>query len=84
MRFVGFLAQVALTVGSAAAALIPLWVYVLAQHLLKPQGFWQNFVLFGVGVYILGALQLVLFIVWLVFVFSLWLSPSTPRLVRRS
>jgi hypothetical protein len=46
--------------------LIPTWIYLLADTLFEPNGFWQNLVLFGIGLYFLGALQLVLFFLFIV------------------
>ena len=33
-------------------ALFPLWMYLTARFLLEPKGFWQEFFLFGVGVWL--------------------------------
>lgn len=45
------------------AALIPTWFYLFLRFVLNPQGFWQNFVLLGVGLYYLGGIQLIFLIV---------------------
>ena len=53
------------TIIGFVVALIPTWFYILAKVLLAPQGFWQNFLLLGVGLFFLGGLQLVLVIIFL-------------------
>lgn len=53
-------------------ALAPFWLYLLARMAFDPQGFWQNIVLFGIGIWILGGLQifLLIFLIW--FLAQLW------------
>jgi hypothetical protein len=41
-------------------AFLPTIFWFLVKNMLNPEGFWQNFVVFGVGIYFLGFLQLVL------------------------
>jgi hypothetical protein len=51
----------------AVVCFIPLWVYLAARWLLAPQGFWQEFFLLGVGMWILGTFQIagvILFVLW--------------------
>lgn len=38
---------------------IPLWVYLLADYFLAPEGFLEKFLLLGAGVWLFGGLQLV-------------------------
>src|SRR3989338_1704686 len=45
-----------------ALALITTWGYLLVYHLLSPEGFWQKFVIFGIGVYLLGGIQIILLV----------------------
>lgn len=42
----------------------PTWLFLLVKYLLAPDGFWQNLILFGVGFYFLGFLQIFSLIVW--------------------
>jgi hypothetical protein len=51
---------------------IPLWIYLFLRFIFNPEGFWQNFVLFGVGLYIFGGLQIILIVVWLLFLVAIW------------
>ena len=53
---------------------IPLWIYLLFRLILNPDGFWQNFFLVGMGVYFLGSLQAVLFLLWLYLMLLIWLK----------
>ena len=55
-------------------AFTPTWMFLLANHLLAPHGFWQNFVLFGVGIYIGGSIQIVLFLCWAGCLFFIWID----------
>jgi hypothetical protein len=51
---------------------IPLWVYLIANMLLAPQGFWQNFFLFGIGIWLLGGTQVLLFFIWIAVLITIW------------
>lgn len=68
------LLKLILTAVSLAVALTPLWLFTAAKFLLAPQGFWQNFLLLGIGFYFLGALQLFLMILWLAFMLNVILN----------
>ena len=65
--------QIVLSVIGAAVALIPTWLYMLAKALLTPEGFWQNLLLLGVGIWALDGLQILLLcglVYWLYFVWT--------------
>lgn len=47
----------------AVASLIPFWLYLGARNLINPEGFLAEFFVFGVGVWLLGGMQIVLLIV---------------------
>ena len=53
-------------------AFIPTWIYIAARLLLSPDGFWQNFVLTGVAIYLLGGIQLILLCILIYFLVNLW------------
>lgn len=57
-----------------AIALLPAWTYLLIKFFLSPQGFWQNVFLLGISVWVLGGLQVVILILWLIFALKLCLS----------
>ena len=44
---------------------LPSTAFILTRSLLKPEGFWQNFVLTGAGIYILVGLQFLLCVAWI-------------------
>jgi hypothetical protein len=44
-------------------ALIPTWSFLLLKFLIAPVGFVQNFLVFGLGIYFLGGLQILLAII---------------------
>ncbi|KPJ85444.1 hypothetical protein AMJ57_03060 [Parcubacteria bacterium SG8_24] len=53
-------------------ALIPTWLYILARLLLEPDGFWQEVVVLGLGVWVLGGIQIMLLIFLIYFLVSMW------------
>lgn len=59
---------------SFGIALIPLWILCLAKVFLAPVGFWQNFVLFGAGLWILSGIQFLFLIIWLIVNVKIWLD----------
>jgi hypothetical protein len=66
------LVKLLLSTLATVIALIPLWIYWGSYHFLSPEGFWQKLLVFGFGVYILGAIQL-MFLVFLIGVlFLIW------------
>jgi len=46
------------------ACLSPTWIWLAATYIFSPIGFWQNFVMLGLGVYVLGGLQILLLVGW--------------------
>lgn len=62
---------------------IPTWLYLLARWLLEPQGFLAEFLVLGLGLYVLGAAQFFLFIFWIVLLLAIWNSAHTSRFSRR-
>ena len=52
--------------------LLPTWVYVLARLCLSPEGFWQEAILLGGGVYFLGVAQLILAVLMVWLLYELW------------
>ncbi len=53
-------------------ALIPLWIFLLARLLFQPEGFWQNLVLTGLGIWLMGAIQLVFLVVLMFVLIAIW------------
>jgi hypothetical protein len=51
-------------------ALIPTELCLLGKYVLEPQGFWENFLLFGAGIWLLGTAQLLLIVIWFSVVIS--------------
>jgi hypothetical protein len=67
------LAKIVFSIVAIAIAGIPTWIYLLIRLCLEPSGFWQEIVVFGFGVWILGGLQFFLFIILLVVIFgAIW------------
>ncbi len=65
--------RIVLTFLGFAVAGIPTWLFLIMHHLFEPQGFWQNVFFVGFGFYFLGAAQIFLLgvlLVWLYFVLN--------------
>ena len=60
------------TLISLVVALIPLWIFIGGKSLLSPEGFFQNFFVFGIGIWFLGGIQLLLLIICFVWMFIVW------------
>lgn len=58
-----------------AVALIPFWLWLFSSFVLDPHGFWQKLFLVGIGIWFLGAIQLVLFIIWVVLAIYILADP---------
>ncbi len=56
----------------AVIGLIPVWLYLIARMLLTPNGFWQELVLAGISLWVLGSIQVILFIGLLILLFAIW------------
>lgn len=67
-----FLQKIGATLLSIVIALIPLWIFLGIKAIASPEGFWQNTVLLGIGMYFLGSIQFLLLIALLVFLYSVW------------
>lgn len=55
-----------------AIGLVLVWIYLAVRLLLTPNGFWQELVLVGLGVWVLGFVQLIFGFVALLLIFSIW------------
>ena len=66
--FFNIIASLVVTV----VAFVPLWIYLGARWLFSPEGFWQEFFLFGVGVWMLVAAQICFLIVGLFLLVVIW------------
>jgi hypothetical protein len=51
---------------------IPLGVFLGARSMLNPEGFLQEFFVFGVGIWLVGAAQLLFFIGGMIVQFFIW------------
>lgn len=77
----GLLKKIFFTLASLFVTLIPTLIYVSVRFLLEPEGFWQNFILLGIGVWILGGMQVLLLILWFMFFFSVILGLFSLTLI---
>lgn len=64
-----------------AIALIPTWFFLTVRTFAEPDGFWQELALGVVAVWVLGSIQFVCVILWIVAVFFIWnvVEDSIPR-----
>lgn len=58
----------ALSIAIAFVAFIPTWMFIGFRSLLSPQGFFQEFFVLGVGLYLFGAVQIFMAIVGFIFI----------------
>lgn len=73
-----FLGRWLFTLGGGAVCGIPAWLFLLVKHLLAPEGFWQNFMVYGGGAVVLGFFQFlgcIVFLVWIIIVWTDWIKP---------
>lgn len=50
----------------------PVLLYVAADKVLDPSGFWQNFLLLGVGLWFLFGSQIVFLVLLVIALFAIW------------
>ena len=50
----------------------PTWFWLFIKNMLEPEGFWQEALVYGVGIYVLGTIQLVLLVALVVFSIFMW------------
>ena len=58
-KILNWIGAVVVMGGITIACFIPVILFIVAYYLLSPNGFWQKFVVFGVGVWFLGVFQLI-------------------------
>lgn len=62
---------------------IPTWLYLLARWFLEPHGFFQELLLFGLGLYVLAGIQFFLFLLWLFAILAICNGPRTSTIRHR-
>ena len=67
-----YVAKISITILLLVVALIPFWLFIGGRSLSSPEGFFQNFFIFGLGAWFLGCTQLVLLIIWFGVIYSMW------------
>ena len=68
------LIQIVLTVICFVLMGIPTYFFLILKSILSPEGFWQKFLVYGVGVWFIGGVQIVLFLVAIILVAKLWVD----------
>ncbi|PIP17949.1 MAG: hypothetical protein COX43_01455 [Parcubacteria group bacterium CG23_combo_of_CG06-09_8_20_14_all_35_9] len=68
---VNFLIKLIVGIVVTVICFVPVEFYIAAKFLLNPQGFWQNFALLGIGIYVAGGAQILLFIIWVMLVIAI-------------
>jgi hypothetical protein len=56
----------------AIICFIPVWFFLGGRSFLSPEGFFQEFFIFGIGLYFLGFAQLCLLGVFIFLMVSIW------------
>jgi hypothetical protein len=54
--------------------LIPLMLFLAIRAIAKPEGFLENVIIYGGGLYFLGAVQFVLFVGAVILSIALWMG----------
>jgi hypothetical protein len=75
-RFLFNLFRWLITAVLTGLALIPFWIWLLVYNLLGPKGFWEKLVIYGLGAWFLGMLQLVLIVLLLIALAKFWIATS--------
>ena len=75
-----FLIKLGISSLATLVALIPFWIFLGIKAVASPEGFWQNTVLLGIGVYFLGGIQFFLLALLAIYLSFLWFGD--PRSVR--
>ena len=70
------------SVVSLAAALSPVWIYLVVRIMANPNGFWQELALGVAGFWIMGMVQLAFLVVWIMYIIFYW-SDTVEARVRR-
>jgi hypothetical protein len=69
-----FIERIGLQALFIIVGLLPLTIFLVTREIASPEGFWQNFFLFGAGLYFLGFIQLVLLVFALGLSIALWMD----------
>jgi hypothetical protein len=67
-----FSTRVIFTIFIVAFCGIPTWIWLSIRTITNPEGFWQEFALGILGVWLLGGLQVALLIIFLALILMLW------------
>ncbi len=68
------LAQVGFTIICFGLAGVPTYFFLFLKSVLSPEGFWQKFLVYGVGIWFIGGVQFVLLIITVILVVKLWID----------
>lgn len=68
------LARCILSLLVVALALLPTWAFLLIRYVAEPHGFWQNLILFGVGIWFLGTFQIICLVFGIALFIAIWTS----------
>jgi hypothetical protein len=71
-KLIGKMWQTVFSIIALALAGIPTYIFLVAKGALNPEGFWQTFIVLGVGLWLLGGLQFMLFVGAIVFIAYIW------------
>lgn len=66
------LIRLGLSLLSTVLCFLPLEIWLVLNNWIQPTGFWQKALLIGAGLWIGGAIQFVLVIVWIAALFFIW------------
>lgn len=68
----GFFSNLYLSLMLLAVCLLPTWILLAAYNLLDPADFWQKTLVIGVGLYLLGSIQLIALVIGMVMIVAIF------------
>jgi hypothetical protein len=74
--FFDVLISIVVSIFVIGVCFIPMWVFLIARSALNPEGFWQKFAVFGIGIWFLGGLQFIGIIIILLYFYYAFLEPK--------
>jgi len=73
-KITNFLIKIGFALLTIGLTFIPTWIYLLTRTLFQPEGFWQELILMGLGLYFLMGIQLILIVVCFVILVKIFFN----------
>ena len=73
--------KIIITIGTIIMAFIPTYLFIFFKEALNPNGFWQRIVVYALGAWVLGGIQLVLVLIAGYLIYEYWHEKKTDKQV---